>query len=191
MLGMWRKARKACWFIAIRVTQPLHPRTATRLSIAFYRRSGMNIVGDPSFIGLNVWFDSTRDYSLITLRKGCTISRDVRFLTHDWSPNTAFRAFGRTDPTPIGRIEAIEVGENAFIGLGAILLPGVRVGRGAIIGAGTVVRGAVEPFTIVAGNPMRVVGAVDEHLRRRYAEVWDGLPLSANTTDSPSGTADH
>ena len=183
-LNAWRKMRKACWFVSIRCAQYFHPRVATRISVAFYRRSGMTILGDPSFSGLNVWFDSTQDYSLITLHAGCTISRDVRFLTHDWSPNTAFRAYGRMDATPLGRIDQIEVGENAFIGIGCILLPGSRIGKGAIVGAGTVVRGTVEPFTIVAGNPMRVLGPVETHLRRHYADAWAALPPNADTFDA-------
>jgi maltose O-acetyltransferase len=46
----------------------------------------------------------------------------------------------------------------AWIGERAIILPGRRVGRGAIVGAGAVVTRDVEPFSIVAGNPARPIG---------------------------------
>lgn len=46
----------------------------------------------------------------------------------------------------------------AWIGERAIILPGRRVGRGAIVGAGAVVTRDVEPFVIVAGNPARPIG---------------------------------
>jgi maltose O-acetyltransferase len=54
------------------------------------------------------------------------------------------------------RLPVIE--DWSWIGERAIVLPGRTVGRGAIVGAGAVVTRDVEPFTIVAGNPARVVG---------------------------------
>lgn len=45
----------------------------------------------------------------------------------------------------------------AFIGVGAIILPGITIGRGAIVGAGAVVLHDVEPGAIVAGNPARFI----------------------------------
>lgn len=48
--------------------------------------------------------------------------------------------------------------EDVWIGFNAIVLKGVRIGRGAVVGAGSVVTKDVAPFTIVVGNPPRVVG---------------------------------
>lgn len=53
----------------------------------------------------------------------------------------------------------IVIDDDARIGFNAVLLKGVRVGRGAIVGAGSVVTKDVAPFTIVAGCPAQVVGA--------------------------------
>lgn len=50
------------------------------------------------------------------------------------------------------------IGEYVVIFAGAILRPGLTVGDGAVIGAGAVVTHDVEPWTIVAGNPARVIG---------------------------------
>ena len=50
------------------------------------------------------------------------------------------------------------LGDTSWIGARAILLPGARVGRGAIVGAGAVVDFEVPPYAVVAGNPARVVG---------------------------------
>lgn len=49
------------------------------------------------------------------------------------------------------------VGERCFIGARAIVMPGVRVGDGCVVGAGSVVTRDVPPNSIVAGNPARVV----------------------------------
>ncbi len=54
-------------------------------------------------------------------------------------------------------IEPIEVEDNVLIGMGAIILPGVRIGRGAYVAAGAVVTKDVEPFTLVAGVPAKFI----------------------------------
>jgi maltose O-acetyltransferase len=47
--------------------------------------------------------------------------------------------------------------DDVWIGAQAIILPGVRIGRGAIIAAGAVVTKDVEPYAVVGGNPARVI----------------------------------
>ncbi len=49
------------------------------------------------------------------------------------------------------------IGNDVWIGQNAVILPGVHIGDGAIIGANSVVGSNVEPYTIVAGNPARVI----------------------------------
>lgn len=52
----------------------------------------------------------------------------------------------------------VTIEDDVLVGANAVVLPGVTVGRGAVIGAGTVVNEDVEPYAIVAGSPARVVG---------------------------------
>ena len=61
----------------------------------------------------------------------------------------------RFDPDQPGR--PVRVGRGAWIGFDACVLPGVTVGEGAVVGARSVVTADVAPFTIVAGNPARVI----------------------------------
>jgi len=58
-----------------------------------------------------------------------------------------------------GNESAITIGDNSWIGARAILLAGARIGEGAIVGAAAVVDFEVPPFSIVAGNPARLVGS--------------------------------
>jgi maltose O-acetyltransferase len=51
--------------------------------------------------------------------------------------------------------------ENVWIGGGAILLPGVTIGRNAVVGAGAVVSRNVPANTVVAGNPARVIREIE------------------------------
>lgn len=56
----------------------------------------------------------------------------------------------------------VVIEDNAWIGGGAILLPGVRIGRNAVIGAGAVVPRSVPANTVVVGNPARVVREIEQ-----------------------------
>ena len=54
--------------------------------------------------------------------------------------------------------QEVVIGDDVRIGAFVTLLPGVHIGRGAIIGAGTVLRNDVPPYAIVSGNPAKVIG---------------------------------
>lgn len=58
--------------------------------------------------------------------------------------------------------KAIVIADNVWIGGAAILLPGVRVGRNAVVGAGAVVTRNVPADTVVAGNPARVIREIEQ-----------------------------
>ncbi len=62
------------------------------------------------------------------------------------------------------------IGNDVWIGQNAVILPGVHVGDGAIIGANSVVGSDVAPYTIVIGNPAKV-------LRKRFDDELIGLLL--------------
>ena len=69
-------------------------------------------------------------------------------MVNDWNENGAFyRTFAR----PV-RIE-----DNVWIGGGAILLPGVTVGRNSVVGAGSVVTRSIPADCVAVGNPCRVL----------------------------------
>lgn len=55
----------------------------------------------------------------------------------------------------------IAIESNVWIGFDAVVLPGVRIGRGSIVGARSVVAADVPPFTVVAGNPARHIRALE------------------------------
>jgi len=56
------------------------------------------------------------------------------------------------------RSAAVTIGDDAWIGTGAVILSGVTIGRGAIVGAGAVVTRSVAPYAIVAGVPAALLG---------------------------------
>ena len=68
------------------------------------------------------------------------------------------------------RVSAVRIGDNVWIGRGAIVLPGVSVGDGAVVGAMAVVTKDVPPYSLAVGNPARVIKSltpVRDGVRRR------------------------
>lgn len=54
----------------------------------------------------------------------------------------------------------VTIEDDVWIGAGAVVLPGVTIGRGAVVAAGAVVTSSVEPFSLVAGVPARPIKAI-------------------------------
>lgn len=61
------------------------------------------------------------------------------------------------DCEPKEKLLSIRIYGGVWIGARAIILPGVRIGEGAVVAAGAVVTKAVEPFTFVVGNPAKFI----------------------------------
>lgn len=63
----------------------------------------------------------------------------------------------------------VSIGERAFIGARAIVLPGVSIGEGAAVAAGSVVTKDVEPYAIVAGVPAKPIGSRPKNLTYQFS----------------------
>jgi len=88
-------------------------------------------------------------HSTVTIGDCCVVSDFATFLTGSHAIN---------DPDWSLVARPIQVGDYAWVGQGATVLPGVSNGRGAVVGAGAVVTSDVEAYAVVAGNPARAVG---------------------------------
>ena len=64
------------------------------------------------------------------------------------------------------RIQKTIIGDNVFVGANAVILPGTKIGDGCIIGAGSVVSKEIPPYSVVAGNPGKVVMSVEEYIKK-------------------------
>lgn len=84
--------------------------------------------------------------------KGVTIGDEVFVGPHVMFCNDAF-------PRAVGEWKCLEtiVEDGASVGANSTILPGLRIGKGSMIGAGSVITHNVEPFTIVHGSPAREV----------------------------------
>ncbi len=69
-----------------------------------------------------------------------------------------------------GETAPVVVEDDAFIGMSVLILKGSHIGRGAVIGAGSVVSGTIPPYVVAAGNPARVVRELE---RPVLNDVWE------------------
>ena len=67
----------------------------------------------------------------------------------------AQRAAG--EPPPEDEVRPVTIGDGVWIGVKCIVFPGVRIGNGSIISAGSVVRSHIPPYSVAAGNPAKVM----------------------------------
>ena len=106
-------------------------------------------LGERAFVNAGCYF---LDAAAITLGDDAQLGPGVQLLTSDHPRDAAQRASGLESALPI------TIGARAWLGGGVIVLPGVRIGEDAIIGAGSVVTRDVAPGVTAAGNPCRVIG---------------------------------
>jgi putative colanic acid biosynthesis acetyltransferase WcaF len=94
--------------------------------------------------------DGAHAYALgpIELQAGCTVAQEAYLCsaTHDW----------QAPERPL-QTAPIVIGENAFVGLRAIVLPGITIGARSIVGAASVVTRDIAPGQVVAGNPAKPI----------------------------------
>ena len=90
----------------------------------------------------------------ITIGEGVFIGPKCNLITinHDPDPENRSATYGR----------GIVLEDKVWLGIGVTVLPGVRIGYGSIVGAGSVVTHDVAPMTIVAGNPAREIKKIEK-----------------------------
>ncbi|MEE4453954.1 hypothetical protein [Novosphingobium resinovorum] len=156
MLGKLAQRLKRCLFVGRRVSigSGFHIGILSFVSSSRHLRIGNDVyigkfcsiqvngsIGDGVLIANNVGIVGRRDHDMRAV--GTSIRR---------APWVGTDAYLADDPK-----NSIEIGPDVWVGFGAVILSGVRIGRGAIIAAGSVVVDDVAPYDIVSGNPARVV----------------------------------
>lgn len=105
-------------------------------------------VGEHSVINRNCRLDARGG---LTIGSNVSISPECYLISASHDPHSPSFA-GASKPT------AVTIDDYVWLGVRALVLPGVTIGRGAVVGAGAVVSRDVPAMAIVAGNPARVIG---------------------------------
>ena len=123
---------------------------------AYARHIGVKI-GKNCFISTRRW--GTEPY-LITVGDNVQVTRDVAIHTHGGGQcirkeHPDFDVFGK-----------VIIEDWAYIGASSQIMPGVTIGEGALVAAGSIVTKSVPPHTVVGGNPARVICTTEEYYEK-------------------------
>lgn len=110
-------------------------------------------IGDHVLLARDVDIDYTGD---VIIGNRVALSEGVKILSH--AHDIELYDYLDKNKKPI-RQTPLTIGDRVWVGSKAIIMPGVgEIGRGALIGAGTVVEKKVPPYAIVKGNPAKIIG---------------------------------
>lgn len=140
-------------------------------SVAAAKKAGLRIgaktilVGDQSF--------GTEPF-LIEIGANCLITDGVKFITHDGSIQVPLIAAGEklenvySKKSIFGRIK---IGNNVFVGVSSIILPGTVIGDNSIIGAGSIVKGVFPSGVVLAGQPAKIIDNIRDYHGRKANQI--------------------
>ena len=143
-------------------------------------KQGCKIGEGTRFIS-DVSIGGTEPY-LITVGKDCLISSNVNLFTHDGGVkvlNSLSYFKQRHD-----KIGPITIGDNCFIGHGAIILPNVTIGSNVIIGAGSIVCKDLPSNAVYAGVPAKKICSIEEYYQKNTTSFFPTATLSHNQKKS-------
>jgi acetyltransferase-like isoleucine patch superfamily enzyme len=100
----------------------------------------------------------------VSIGDNCMFANGVYVTDSDWHD-----VYNRIS---VGKTASVKIGDNVWVGDGAIVCKGVNIGNNSVVGAGAVVVNDVPPNSVAAGNPARVVKELDDREVFTTREVW-------------------
>lgn len=154
-----------------RIIRFVYYRYWKRDAIAYHRYLGTKVGEDCRIFP----FEFSSEPFLIKIGDRVTITSGVRLLTHDGSTWLIRDERGRRQ-----LYRPIVIGNNVFIGIDSILMPGVVVEDNVIIAAGSVVTKSIPSGAIVAGNPARIIGRYEDYSARALRDYVSQEGMNRN-----------
>ena len=125
-----------------------------RLRVCLLRSAGYSI-GNDTYVGEELLIiDEPGDRGMVTLGDRVAVAPRVTLVT------SSYANFSKIRMAAGEKHEEVIIEDDAWLGTGVIVLPGIRIGAGSVVAAGAVVTKDVAPGMIVAGIPAKEVGTV-------------------------------
>lgn len=147
----------------------------TRVSILSHLSNKSNLkIGKNVFIGHFNYLDGFRELSI---DEGCQITNYVSILTH--SSHHSIRLHGNAYIDQIGDLKgltegSVKIGAYSYIGAHCTLMPGTEIGKGSIVSAYSFVNGSFPDYSILRGQPAKVIGdtrSIDDKFLAEYPDL--------------------
>lgn len=133
--------------------------------ISYARSRGVAVGKNCRFLGTVRGTFGSEPY-LVSIGNHVTLTSGVKFITHDggvWVFREKFPDLDVFGP--------ISIGDNVFIGIDSIIMPGVSIGNNCVVGAGSIVTRNVESNMVVAGIPARALCTLEDYWERVRANA--------------------
>lgn len=111
---------------------------------------------------------------LISIGRNCLVTNGVSFITHDGSIQVPLIKLGERIEDVYSKkstFSKIEIGDNVFIGVGVIILPGSKISSNSIVAAGSVVKGAFREGVVIAGNPAKEICELEDYFLKNRDRI--------------------
>lgn len=134
------------------------PDPAERKRPKYWKKAGVDVKGNFK-VGFGVYFDAG-NAQLIHIDEGVWIAAQCLLLCHKRDLRN-YRVGDDYNETPYHKKD-IYLKKGCCLGMRTIVMPGVTIGEGAIVGAGSVVTKDVPAWTIATGNPAKVIKSIEQ-----------------------------
>jgi acetyltransferase-like isoleucine patch superfamily enzyme len=116
---------------------------------------------DHVFIG---HFNFIEASNKVIIKEGCQVTNFTSITTH--SSHISLRLYGKEyikHPNPVGYEKGpVEIGKYCFIGPHSVIMPNTTIGMGSLVAAYSLVKGTFPDFSVIKGNPAKIVGDTRE-----------------------------
>lgn len=127
-------------------------------SIEYLRSRGVTIGENVHLYNTNIDFGHG---FLVTIGNNVTLT-GVTVLAHDASTQI---------PLGVSKVGHVVIGDNVFVGRGAIILPNTHIGNNCVIGAGAVVTKDIPDNSVAVGNPIQIIGTYDAFVEKHRQQM--------------------
>lgn len=152
----------------------LFPNTySSKAYIDYLKKNGVEIDQTSYIYSPNQTFIDIQNSFGLHFGKYCKIASGVKIINHDYSVSVCRRFFHNH----VGQFRETIIGDNVFIGMNAIILPGSKIGNNTIIGAGAIVSGSFPDNCVITGNPAKVCCTLEEFYDKKKKNEYQSAVL--------------
>lgn len=155
-------------------------RTDSVSYIAYLKKLGISIgegtvIYDPESTIVDV-----QNPALLSIGHDVRITAKSVILTHDYSWSVVANQTGEC----LGGVAPVKIGNNVFIGMSTIILPGITIGDNVIVGAGSIVSRDLPSNSVCVGSPARMIMTLDEFREKKLRSIGNRMEAIKETVGS-------